>query len=148
MEAVVSTQSTGTRNSAMNTNCLPCYLCVFLFVFFVSTVYGSAEHRQFIEDTVKSHSVVIFSKSYCPYCRRAKSTIESTGNSYYAVELDLRSDGSTIQSALHQMTGQRTVPSVWIHGKFIGGSDKVVSLHTAGKLAGLLSPPKHANDEI
>eukprot|EP01126_Amoeba_proteus_P032395 TRINITY_DN3159_c0_g1_i2.p1 TRINITY_DN3159_c0_g1~~TRINITY_DN3159_c0_g1_i2.p1 ORF type:complete len:149 (-),score=8.52 TRINITY_DN3159_c0_g1_i2:12-458(-) len=148
MEAVVSTQSTGTRTCVMNTDCLPCFLCVFLFVFFMSAVYGSTEYRQFIEDTVKSHPVVIFSKSYCPYCRRAKSTIESTGNSYYAVELDLRADGSTIQSVLHQMTGQRTVPSVWINGKFVGGSDKVVSLHTAGKLAGLISAPKLVNDEI
>lgn len=34
-------------------------------------------------------------------------------------------DGAKIQAALKEMTGQRTVPSVWLRGQHIGGSDDV-----------------------
>lgn len=37
------------------------------------------------------------------------------------------------------MTGQRTVPSVWINGKFVGGSDKVFELQKSGQLKALVS---------
>lgn len=37
------------------------------------------------------------------------------------VELDQRSDGGAIQAALENLTGQRTVPNVFIGGKSIGG---------------------------
>ena len=43
------------------------------------------------------------------------------------VELDKREDGFDIQKELRDMTGQTTVPSVWVNGKFIGGSDDTVS---------------------
>jgi len=34
-------------------------------------------------------------------------------------------DGSAIQAALLELTGQRTVPNVFINGKHLGGNDKV-----------------------
>jgi glutaredoxin 3 len=71
--------------------------------------------------------VVLFSKSYCPYCLRAKKALLSIGIEPVAVELDQRSDGGEIQVALMQMTGQRTVPSAWLDGKHIGGGDDVVA---------------------
>ncbi len=48
-------------------------------------------------------------------------------------------DGSAIQGALAEMTGQRTVPSVWIKGKHVGGCDDTVSLFRSGQLAQMLS---------
>ena len=71
--------------------------------------------------------VVLFSKSYCPYCVRAKKALLSIGIEPVVVELDQRSDGRLLQIALMQMSGgQRTVPSAWLNGKHIGGSDDVV----------------------
>ena len=40
---------------------------------------------------------------------------------YTAVQLDTRTDGAAIQQELGELTGMRTVPSIWIEGKFIGG---------------------------
>jgi glutaredoxin 3 len=76
--------------------------------------------------------VVLFSKSYCPYCVRAKQALLSIGIEPVVVELDQRSDGRLVQIALMQMTGQRTVPSAWLDGKHIGGSDDVVSGVSSG----------------
>lgn len=39
------------------------------------------------------------------------------------IQLDQRDDGSSIQQYLGSVTGQRTVPQVFINGKFIGGGD-------------------------
>jgi glutaredoxin 3 len=53
-------------------------------------------------------------------------------------ELDRRPDGSAIQQALEQMTGQRTVPSVFVHGQHVGGNDDTRRALQSGKLQDLL----------
>lgn len=35
----------------------------------------------------------------------------------------LSADGRDIQDALGELVGRRTVPQVWVKGKYIGGSD-------------------------
>lgn len=71
--------------------------------------------------------VVVFSKSYCPFCKRAVQEIRKTGIKPVVVELDERSDGRKIQAALEKMTKQRTVPSVWIAGQHYGGCDDTLA---------------------
>lgn len=51
------------------------------------------------------------------------------------VELDERDDGADVQAALQANTGQRTVPSVWLDGKHIGGSDDTVKGVESGLFA-------------
>ena len=36
------------------------------------------------------------------------------------------------------MTGQRTVPNVWVKGNFVGGNDDTQGLHRSGKLSEML----------
>ena len=96
--------------------------------------------------------VVLFSKTSCGYCWRAKRALASIGIVPVVLELDERrrrgrggqeeDDGRAIQIALLQRTGQRTVPSVWLNGKFIGGSDAVM----AGIQSGLFHDAVAAND--
>lgn len=90
---------------------------------------------EFVKSTLAAAGpgVVLFSKSYCPYCVRAKQALLSIGIEPVVVELDQRADGSRlIQIALMQMTGKRTVPSAWLDGKYIGGSDEVVDGISSG----------------
>ncbi|CAA6665531.1 unnamed protein product [Spirodela intermedia] len=91
------------------------------------------------KEIVSNDPVVVFSKSYCPYCTRVKKLLRQLGASYKVVELDAESDGSHIQSALAEWTGQRTVPNVFIGGNHIGGCDTVTEIHRGGKLVPLLS---------
>ncbi|CAJ1959544.1 unnamed protein product [Cylindrotheca closterium] len=82
----------------------------------------------FIKNTLRSagpDGVVVFSKTWCPYCANAKDDLSSIGIAPIVVELDMRSDGEDVQAALLRMTGQRTVPSVWVDGMHIGGSSDV-----------------------
>jgi glutaredoxin len=74
-----------------------------------------------IDQTISENTVVIFSKTFCPFCVKIKELFASKGIPYKSVELDLMGkDGAEIQSALLEKTGQSTVPSVWIKQKFIG----------------------------
>eukprot|EP00980_Cylindrotheca_fusiformis_P021095 scaffold8090_cov82-Cylindrotheca_fusiformis.AAC.8 len=88
-----------------------------------------------VQNTLRSagpDGVVLFTKSYCPYCKRAKEDLLRVGIDPVIVELDQRQDGEEIQSALMQLTGQRTVPSAWVRGVHIGGSDDVHKSVVAG----------------
>ncbi|KAI3761917.1 hypothetical protein L1987_52340 [Smallanthus sonchifolius] len=94
------------------------------------------------KDLVSTNPVVVFSKSYCPYCVSVKKLLTELGSSFKAIELDLESDGGEMQSALHEWTGQRTVPNVFIGGKHIGGCDSTVAMHQAGNLIPALTEAK------
>ncbi|KAL9267952.1 Glutaredoxin-C2-like protein [Drosera capensis] len=91
------------------------------------------------KELVSSNPVIVFSKSYCPYCKKAKNLLTELGVSFKVIELDIESDGSEIQSALAEWTGQRTVPNVFIGGNHIGGCDATVGLQQQGKLVPLLT---------
>ncbi|KAK3372560.1 thioredoxin-like protein [Podospora didyma] len=80
---------------------------------------------------LKKSPVVIFSKSYCPYSRRAKGVLLEKyliDPTPFVVELDKHPLGPQIQQRLEVMTGRRTVPNVLINGKSIGGSDDIAEL--------------------
>jgi len=79
------------------------------------------------------------SKTYCPFCTRVKQLLAQLGANYKAVELDVESDGSDLQSALAEWTGQRTVPNIFVKGERIGGCDATMAMHNGGKLVPLLT---------
>ncbi|XP_047182146.1 glutaredoxin [Vigna umbellata] len=91
------------------------------------------------KEIVSSNPVVVFSKTYCPFCVRVKQLFASLGVTYKLLELDVESDGADIQAALLEWTGQRTVPNVFIGGEHIGGCDNTTDLHNQGKLVPLLT---------
>ncbi|KAM0429717.1 hypothetical protein ACHAPT_006323 [Fusarium lateritium] len=97
-----------------------------------------AEISQKVQQIIDDNAVVVFSKSYCPYCRQTKKTLDDLNATYELLELDQISDGSAIQDALEVISGQRTVPNVYIKQQHIGGNSDVQSLKSAGKLQNLL----------
>jgi len=76
-----------------------------------------------LQKMINSNSVVIFSFSFCPYCKRAKAALKNANIAYKSYELDKMKNGEQIKQLLLEMTGQRTVPNIFINGKHIGGSD-------------------------
>jgi glutaredoxin len=97
--------------------------------------------RNFIEQEHQSNQVVVWSKSYCPYCHQTKNLFRSSlpsSTNIIVHELDQRPDGNAIQQELVNMTGQPTVPSVWVGGQFIGGNDATQRAHRNGELEKLI----------
>ncbi|KAJ4830787.1 Glutaredoxin-C4 [Turnera subulata] len=112
------------------------------------TAFASSSEVAFVKKTISAHQIVIFSKSYCPYCRRAKAVFKELSKVPHVVELDQRDDGSDIQDALSEIVGRRTVPQVFIDGKHIGGSDDTVEAYETGELAKLLGISEDKKDDL
>ena len=53
-------------------------------------------------------------------------------------ELDNMDNGADIQSALLDISGQRTVPNVFVKGKHWGGNDDTQAAARSGKLEEML----------
>lgn len=83
--------------------------------------------------------VVIWSKSYCPHCRMTKNLFEGRTDVDVAThELDMVQNGNAIQNELAKMTGQRTVPNVFVNNKHLGGNDDTQLAFRDGKLEAML----------
>ncbi|XP_065830881.1 uncharacterized protein [Oscarella lobularis] len=92
--------------------------------------------KEWVTAEIKGHKVVVFSKTYCPYCKKAKDALKGIGLTDYTLyELDERDDGAAVQDALQEITGGRTVPRVFVGGDFIGGGDDTARLANNGELA-------------
>ncbi|KAG0270807.1 hypothetical protein BGZ95_001507 [Linnemannia exigua] len=92
-----------------------------------------------VDAIIAANAVVVFSKSYCPYCTKAKNLLTKLGVNAHVLELDNEDDGSAIQAYLLELTGQRTVPNIFISQKHIGGCDDLFSLEKNGQLKTLLA---------
>jgi glutaredoxin len=69
------------------------------------------------------NSVIVYSKTTCPYCSEVKSLLGGLGVAAKVVELNELADGPAVQAALQQLTGRRTVPQVFIGGALVGACD-------------------------
>lgn len=99
----------------------------------------SAETKASIDKHIKEDRVFVASKTYCPYCRKAKDILKKHGAKAEIIELDVVEEGSAIQEYLAEVTGQRTVPNIFINGNHIGGSSDLEALEREGKLDELLN---------
>lgn len=93
---------------------------------------------EFVRQQVASQKVVIFSEVSCRYSKAVKKALQDLGCVYPAdtavYELDQLVDGPDLKRALEIITGQSTVPQVFIGAKYIGGADCIVDLERTGKL--------------
>lgn len=82
--------------------------------------------------------VIIFSKSYCPYSKKAKGILldrYAIEPAPYVVELDKHPLGPKLQAKLGDMTGRKTVPNVMVYGNSIGGGDDIAKMDDEKTLA-------------
>lgn len=94
--------------------------------------------RESVEAKVSATPVVVYSKSYCPYCAKTKALLSKLDAQFDVIELDQVADGDDQQDALKEITGQSTVPNTFINGKSVGGNSDVQKLYKNGQLLLLL----------
>ncbi|KAI1774378.1 putative glutaredoxin [Hypoxylon cercidicola] len=104
---------------------------------FSAVPQAMADAKTKAQSIIDENAVAVFSKSYCPYCAASKKLLNSLGAKYKLVELDEVPDGSAIQSALYEISGQTTVPNIFIGKKHIGGNSDLQA--KSGELKGLLT---------
>ena len=98
----------------------------------------SAE-MDYVKEQIDSNDVMVFSKSYCPFCDSTKRLFENMdGVDANVVEVDFRDDGDGVTAALLEMSGQRTFPNVFVKGTHIGGNDETQLAAKMGKIKKIL----------
>jgi len=79
--------------------------------------------------------VKIYTTAWCGYCRAALALLDDKGVSYENIDVDGDREKRTW---LLEVTGQRTVPQVFIDGKPYGGFTDIAALDRRGELDPLL----------
>jgi glutaredoxin 3 len=80
-------------------------------------------------------AVTMYTTSWCPYCSRARSLLESKGVSFQEIDVDAAPEK---RAEMQNRSGRRTVPQIFIGDHHVGGCDDLHALDKAGKLDALL----------
>ncbi len=80
--------------------------------------------------------IVVYTTTYCPYCVAAKRLLSERGWEYQEIDVTGADD---LRRWLVEVSGQRTVPQIFIDGRPIGGYAELAELDRSGKLAALLA---------
>ena len=74
-----------------------------------------------------TNKVVIYSKSTCPFCVKAKALLEQEGLAFE--EIELNEFPQRRDEMIEKSGGRTTVPQVFINDKHIGGCDDLFAYH-------------------
>ena len=82
-------------------------------------------------------TVLIYTKTTCPFCVRAKALLTKKGAAFQEIEI---TDNPALRSEMiEKANGRTTVPQIFINGQHIGGCDDLHALEDQGKLDALLT---------
>jgi thioredoxin reductase (NADPH) len=85
--------------------------------------------------------IVMYTKSWCPYCDLAKRLLEAKGQRW--TEIDVEASDAARDEMIRK-SAQRTVPQIWIGDRHVGGFDELAALEDSGQLDPLLGRTAHA----
>ncbi|WP_353234807.1 glutaredoxin 3 [Diaphorobacter ruginosibacter] len=81
-------------------------------------------------------AVKMYTTAVCPYCIRAKQLLKAKGvEQIEEIRVDANPDE---RMKMMEITGQRTVPQIFIGDTHVGGHDDLVALDGRGGLTPLL----------
>lgn len=82
-------------------------------------------------------SIVIYTKSWCPYCHAAKELLRRKGWTF--TEIDVTTDPAGQQAMSERANGRTSVPQIFIGDHHVGGCDDLYALEDAGRLDELIA---------
>lgn len=86
---------------------------------------ASEETLATVRSQIESNPVMMYTKTYCGYCARAKTLLEKMKVNPTVVQLD--SEGANLVKAVQAVSGMETVPVIYIGGEKLGGCDALVA---------------------
>lgn len=87
--------------------------------------------------------VILYTTRVCWYCVQAKRLLKKRGIAFREIDV---SDDLTVREKLVKVTGQRTVPQIFIGRQPIGGYTDLAGLDRSGELAGLIQSVEPVED--
>ncbi|OEU06732.1 thioredoxin-like protein, partial [Fragilariopsis cylindrus CCMP1102] len=91
-------------------------------------------------EIIDKYSVVMFSLSWCPECKRMlellnRIGVDTTNNQVHIIDLDdFKPIAATIRQHMKKLTERRSVPNLFIDSEFIGGFSQTNEMHEQGQL--------------
>ncbi len=92
---------------------------------------GERKQKAEGEPWMNQKKVVIYNRTLCWYCWRAKRLLKRKRYQFEVVDLTNDSEG---RAWLAETTGRRTVPQVFVDGRPVGGFDDIRTLDRSGEL--------------
>ena len=77
----------------------------------------------------------MYSKSWCPYCQRARALLQAKGMQFEEIDIEEQPEK---RAEMITRSGRSTVPQIFIDERHVGGSDDLYALDAAGGLDPLL----------
>jgi glutaredoxin 3 len=81
--------------------------------------------------------IVVYTKSFCPYCHSAKDLLRRKGVDFQEISVDGDRAGQAAMAV--KAGGRSTVPQIFVGETHIGGCDDLYELERAGRLDPLLA---------
>ena len=85
--------------------------------------------------------IVMYTKSWCPYCDRAKALLREKGQSWTEIDVEAQPEK---RDEMVRRSGRTTVPQIWVGDRHVGGFDDLADLERRGELDPLLGRKKAA----
>ena len=82
-------------------------------------------------------TIEIYTKTFCPYCWRAKALLDAKGVPYREISVDF--GGEHREKMIQRANGRTTVPQIFIREHHVGGCDDLLDLDRDGRLDDLIS---------
>merc|ERR1712001_317115 len=97
---------------------------------------GVRKSAENFKNLVMRNKVMIFSATYCSYCTVAKNTLGDLGTQFQSYEVNKSgSEGNMMMDVVEAVTGNRTVPQIFICGQLVpGGGSGLKHLASTGQL--------------
>ncbi|KAJ1208568.1 hypothetical protein NDU88_003952 [Pleurodeles waltl] len=93
--------------------------------------------KSFVDSKIQVGKVTVFLKPSCPFCVRAEGLLKKYNflpGHLQIIDISRHELMSDIQDYLLQLTGERTVPRIFIGEKCVGGCSNVTELEKSGQL--------------
>jgi monothiol glutaredoxin len=104
-----------------------------------------SDTQQRIAELVKNNDVVLFMKGnasfpQCGFSGRAIQVLKACGVDAKAIKTVNVLEDDAIRAGIKEFSNWPTIPQLYIHGEFIGGSDIMMEMYENGELQSTLAP--------
>ncbi len=79
--------------------------------------------------------IEIYTTQICPYCTAAKQLLNSKALRFDEIKVD---NNPSLRAEMERLSGQYTVPQIWISGSHVGGYTDLVAFDRSGRLEAML----------
>lgn len=76
---------------------------------------------------MRGHGVLVIGGPHCPFCTKAQRWLRDQHVPFHYVDVDRDPAGTAYAVIAAKVSGQRTVPNIFVNGRHLGGYDRLLS---------------------